>query len=380
MNLGMQIMALQKQRADLLDDMAALHKSAVASNRHMTPAEETTFAKKREAIEALDATIGTLKQRESEAGLAAVPIVGAGPFERSAVPAGRWIDAEPLRKALAHSGNWTAGETHCKSVIQGGAAGNLGGTRAQGTGVALDGYGALPLALAVQTIGIEAATQYFFNRLKPTTAPATGGKQATEGALKTRVLLEGEPVTLDLPAYTAWEKVSVQALSDQSGLLEAMESILRNAVLRAADTDAWTAYVAGGTAITPSADAVATIVRTAARVAAAGGTSVRAVLNPLDYADMMLTRVDAGSGEWLGIPPGVVMPTIVQSSGVPAGSLLVTAGVDGAFAAIRQAIAAAVGLDGDDFTRNLRTVLLEGRMNFGVRDPALAYTGDLQSA
>jgi hypothetical protein len=380
MNLGERIMAIQRQRADLIDELQTLHTAAVAANRHMTPAEQTAFESKKRSAEAMSETLDALRQEEHANAATAVPIVAGSGIGAATVPKGQRIDVAPLHKALVSSGNWTAGAIELKSVIQGGGAGNLGGIRSHGTGVALDGYGAVPLVLAVQTIGVDSATQYFFNRLKPTTAPATGGKQATEGALKTRVLLEGEPVVLDLPFYTAWEKVSVQALSDQNGLLESMESILRGAVLRAADADAWTAFVAQCTAITPSADGVSTIVTTAARVAAAGGTAVRAVLNPMDYAAMMLTRVDAGSGEWLGVPPGVVLPTIVQSSGVPEGSLLVTAGVDGAFSAIRQAVGTAVGLDGDDFTRNLRTVLLEGRMNFGVRDPGLAYAGALESA
>jgi hypothetical protein len=180
-----------------------------------------------------------------------------------------------------------------------------------------------------------------------------------------------------LATFAAWEKVSLQALEDQAGLAQAVESLLTGAVLRSADADAWTAFLAGSTAVVPDAtDPVATILRTAAKIASAGGTGIRAVLSPNDYVTMLLQKAST-SGNWLGLPPGVEMPAIVQSSGVPAGKLLMTAGTDGAFVALRQSVNAVIGLADDDLIRNLRTVLVEGRMVADVRNPQLAYVGDL---
>lgn len=66
-----------------------------------------------------------------------------------------------------------------------------------------------------------------------------------------------------------------------------------------------------------------------------------------------------------------------QSSGVPAGKLLVTAGTDGAFVALRQSVETVIGLSDDDLIKNLRTVLVEGRMTPNVRNAQLSYAGDL---
>lgn len=295
---------------------------------------------------------------------------------RGALAAGGRIDVGALHRALQQSTNSTTGRVVLRTLLQGVVAGNLGRTSQEGPLVAVGGYGALPLVLAVQTIPVTAGV-YHWQRISAVVEPATGGKQATEGALKPNVELRSTPVTSTLATFAAWEKVSVQALEDQAGLAQAMESLLTGAVLRSADADAWAAYLAGCTAIVPDAtDPIATIVRTAAKVATAGGTGIRAVMSPLDYADMMLAKADT-SGNWLGLPPGIEMPAILQSSGVPAGKLLVTASSDGAFVALRQSVEAVIGLADDDLLRNLRTMLVEGRMVAAVRNAQLAYIGDL---
>lgn len=296
---------------------------------------------------------------------------------RAAMPqrVGR-VDVAPLLRALHQSANRTTGAVVLRTLLQGTVAGTMGRTTQEGPLVAVGTYGAVPLVQAVQSIPVGAGI-FHWNRVSPVVQPAVGGKQSTEGALKPNVQLQSTPVASTLATFAAWEKVSLQALEDQMGLAQAVESLLTGAVLRSADADAWTAYLAGCTAIVPDAtDPVATIVRTAAKIAAAGGGGIRAVLSPLDYAEMMLQKADT-SGQWLGLPPGVEMPTLVQSSGVPAGKLLVTAGTDGAFVAVRSEIVATIGLADDDFTRNLRTVLVEGRMVADVRNAQLAYIGDL---
>ena len=292
-----------------------------------------------------------------------------------AMPDGRRVDIEPLMRALRSSGNLTAGMTVCRALIQGTSTGNLGRLGALTSPVTMGVYGAVPLSLALQTIP-TLLPFYAFNRIEPVTAPAMGAVQSAEGAAKTQVAIKGAQVELVLPTWQAYEKISTHALADHPEVAGAAERILTGAVLRAADAGAWTRLVAGSTAITASADAISTIVLTAATIAAAGGSGIRAIVNPLDWANVLLTRTD-GSGEWLGLPPGVQMPPIVQSSGIPSGKLLVTAGDDGAFTVVRQAIDVQIGLDADDFTKNLRTMLVEGRMTSDVRNPAFSYAGDL---
>jgi hypothetical protein len=357
------------------------------------PADATAFEDARLAVLAADVELRELGEQAraslggdasvridvgSAAGMGTVPEWASMPGHARVFGAGGRVDTAPLQRALGQSSNYTSGRVVLRTLLQGVAAGTIGRTRADGGVVAVGNYGAVPLVLAVEVKPTTAGI-YYWNRVEAVTAPALGAKQASEGAAKANVELKSTPVSSTLETYAAYEKVSLQSLQDQDGLLAAVEALLTGAVLRAADADAWTAFAAGATAVTPDADGVSTIVKTAALIAANGGSGIRAVLNPVDYAAMMLAKADT-SGNWMGLPPGVEMPGIVQSGGVPSGKLLVTASSDGAFVALRQNVEAAVGLDGNDWTLNLRTALVEARMVANVRNAHLAYAGDLVAA
>lgn len=365
----------------------ATHRMEVAERNGAgaNPADAEAFATARSDVLAVDVELRELAAQAREAlgdDRVRIDVRGlSGQLEmlqhsRASVfaPAGR-VDCGPLHRALQASNDRTTGQLVLRTLLQGVVAGNLGKSTQEGALLAVGGYGAVPLVLAVQTIPVTAGL-YHWNRISPVVTPAVGGKQATEGALKPNVELRSTPVASTLATFAAWEKVSLQSLEDQGGLAQAVESLLTGAVLRSADADAWAAFLAGASAVVPSTDAVSTIVKMAAKIATAGGSGIRAILSPDDYATMMLAKAST-SGNWMGLPPGVDMPAIVQSSGVPAGKLLLTASTDGAFVALRQSVNAVIGLADDDLLRNLRTVLVEGRMVADVRNPQLAYVGDL---
>ncbi len=391
MNTQQRMEAAQQRRYAAIAKMEDLHHQMQVAERNgagIDPAHVEAFDEARRAVLACDVELRELGQEATRTaqpvdamGASAMPESAASfaaGFSRSAAMAGA-IDVGPLHRSLMQSQDRTTGKMVLRTLLQGASAGNLSRTT-DDLGLTPTGlYGAVPLVLAVQVIPTGGAS-IAWQRIEPNAPPATGAKQSAEGAAKTNVVLKSTPKTSILATYNAYEKVSVQALDDQAGLLQAMEAILRGAVLRAADADAWTVFLAESTAVTPDAsDPIVTIVKTAAKVAKAGGTGIRAVVSPEDFADMMLRKADT-AGNWMGLPPGVPMPAIVQSSGIPSGKLLVTSATDGAFVAMRQSIEAAVGLDGDDFTKNLRTVLVEGRMVSHVRNAELSYAGDLVQA
>lgn len=395
-SLASQLLALREQRAQAIDQMEQVHDKAASGGRMLSPAEEAEFEGASAAVTALDAKLGALDLQMRKSAMSARPI-GAG--SRSADPFGVnhalgddagetqspprasafGLDLGNLSKSLRASGDWQSGNTRIKTVLQGVGVGNLGGTRQEGGLVVQGQYGSVPLVQCVEILPATGSS-FSFNRVRPGTMPAVGGKQANEGDIKALVQIGGAPVTLQLSTFASYEKVSLQALQDQAGLQEAIESILRGATLRAADIDAWARIDAGSTSIVPSDNPIATILRTSALIASAGGSAIRAVVNPLDLTEMALLRAEGTTGQWLGLPEGMTLPPLLQSSGIPAGKVLVTAGTGGAFTAVRQELVAAVGLEGEDFIRNLRTVLLEGRMVSDVRDPMLSYVGDLVEA
>lgn len=389
MDFAQRLFVLREQRNTLVEQLESLHKGmqsapgGSAENRE----RQLEFDRAEKAIEEVDAQIMEVRLEEHRLGKEARPLrdfddaghlvarKGSG-----ATPHSRYgIDVSTLQKALARSTNMTTGEVQLKTVLQGAGAGQLRPVVVDAGVKAVDsGFGAMPLVLALQIIPVSGGV-FYYQELRPKVAPAKAGKQANEGDLKTRVEMESSPAELRVEQYAAYEKVSLQALADQPGILDAMEGILTNSVFRKADEDAWTKLVADASAITASPEAPATLLRVAARIAAVGGTGIRAVLNPLDYVEMLLQR-ETGGGAWLGLPPGATLPPIVQSTGVPAGKVVVSSGTDGAFVAMRESIGVAVGLSDDDFLRNLRSVLAEGRMAVGVRRPDYVYVGDLVEA
>jgi hypothetical protein len=389
MNVQTKLEAAQQRRYALVAKMEdAHHKMSVAERNGagIDPADAQAFEDARQAVLACDVELRELSAEATRSlpsgavdahaasGMPDAAASFSASFARSMQPAGS-IDVSPLFRSLQASQDRTTGKIVLRTLLQGVSAGNLTRTTDDMGLVATGLYGAVPLVLAVQVVPTGGAS-IAWQRIEPNSAPATGGKQATEGGAKTAVALKSVPKSSILATYTAYEKVSVQALDDQAGLLQAMEAILRGAVLRAADADAWTTFLAESTAVTADADPIVTIVKTAAKVAKAGGTAIRAVVSPEDYADMMLRKADT-AGSWMGLPPGVQLPAIVQSSGIPAGKLLVTSATDGAFTAMRQSIEAMVGLDGGDFLTNMRSVLVEGRMVSHVRNAELSYAGNL---
>lgn len=394
-SIAQRLEAAQNRRFSAIAKMEdATHRMEVSErNGHgADPRDAEAFEQNRQAVLAVDVELRELGAQARTAlgtegnvdvmagsGMSGIPeaLGSGGSFGRAFAGSGR-VDSAALWRALQSSPNQTTGKIVCRALLQGGSAGNMGRTTAEGTLVPVGTYGAFPLVLSVQTIPTMAGI-YHYNRVEPNSPPALGAKQATEGAAKQNVALKSTPVSLTLDTWAAYEKVSLQALQDQAGLAMAVESLLVGAVLRAADAAAWTAFAAGATAVTPETDSVSTIVKTSALVASAGGMGITALLSPIDYSEMMLQKAST-AGSWMGLPQGIEMPRIVQSSGMPAGKVLVTAGTDGAFVALRQQIETQIGLDGDDFTKNLRTVLVEGRFAFGVRNAGLCYAGDLIAA
>lgn len=375
-----------------MEDAIAKMERSERTGQGVDPLDAASFEENRQAVGAIDVELRELQAQARSSlgtdgnvdvmagsGMSGIPeaLGSGGSFGRAFAGSGR-VDSAVLWRALQASPNSTTGKIVCRALIQGASAGQLGKTTAEGTLVPVGTYGSYPLVLSVQTIPTMAGI-YHYNRVEPNSPPALGAKQATEGAAKQNVALKSTPVSLTLDTWAAYEKVSLQALQDQFGLAMALESLLQGAVLRAADAAAWTAFAAGATAVTPETDSVSTIVKTSALVASAGGMGITALLSPTDYATMMLAKAST-AGSWMGLPTGVEMPRLVQSSGMPAGKVLVTAGTDGAFVALRQQIETQIGLDADDFSRNLRTCLVEGRFAFGVRNAGLCYAGDLIAA
>ncbi len=79
-------------------------------------------------------------------GMSGIPeaLGSGGSFSRAFVESGR-VDSAALWRALQASPNSTTGKIVCRALLQGGSAGQMGRTTAEGTLVPVGTYGAYPL-------------------------------------------------------------------------------------------------------------------------------------------------------------------------------------------------------------------------------------------
>jgi hypothetical protein len=173
----------------------------------------------------------------------------------------------------------------------------------------------------------------------------------------------------------------VQALADVAQLLAVVEAMLSGSVQDLISSDVYGVATAPGnhTAFAPAAGDFPqdSVFKAAAAIAAMGASRVAVGVNPLDFA-AMATQKAQGGGNYLGVSPLIAIPVIVQSSAIPQGKLLASAADGtGLCFALRADLDVQVGLDADDFTRNLRTVLAEARGLPFVRAPVRVLAGDL---
>jgi len=120
-----------------------------------------------------------------------------------------------------------------------------------------------------------------------------------------------------------------------------------------------------------------TVLGAIANVQAQGYAAV-AYLNPADFVAVQLSQ--STTGEFLDLPSAFV-GTIRPAAGIPVGQFLVNAtSGEGLSLAIRENLSIDIGVQNDQFVRNLRSVLIETRGLGVIKNPALVLTGALAKA
>jgi HK97 family phage prohead protease len=208
-----------------------------------------------------------------------------------------------------------------------------------------------------------------------------GNKAAkiAETELKPESILASTPFTATIDTWAHHVTASRQVLDDVPGLREIIDTLLRDGLLDKIDAAVYATLAAAATAFTPTTgdtigDALA---RAAAQIRMAGGRDPVIAINPADLLTANLAKAST-SGTYLGLPPNGA--SLVQSSSVPAGSLL---GWDRATAAVwldRQAVQIEVGLVNDQFVKNCVTILCETRGAVAAIVPPRIVSGDLVAA
>jgi HK97 family phage major capsid protein len=206
----------------------------------------------------------------------------------------------------------------------------------------------------------------------------TAGVQAAQGDAKKLLAIGTSSSTVALETYACYCKVSTQALADIPYLQSIVNSVLNLRLRRTIDDAIWTMANSAGnnTAYVSGSSTVADNLVGAAAQLALYGLSGTFFLNPVDFATLALTKAST-SGVWLGMP-AMYDISIKQASSIPSGKFLLTT-LDGIGVSIAERSEAMLilGMDGNDLTNNMRTVLLEKRVVPFTTDASRVLIGSL---
>lgn len=385
MPLADQLRTIERDRDAVLDQMDGIISAAEHESRGFTEAEAEAIARLKAEASSLSARHKTVKDALDAQKFRAAKAVldGAGGISSGGADFDlrEALIRSGLYEAIHRSGNLTGRSTiriNAKTLLTGSAAPGLA-PRNSDLGAVQAQFGSAPLLGSLAFIVPVSGGIVIYSRV--TIGAGGAAKQAPEGTAKARITLVGDPKSAPVATYAAWEKISTQALGDVDQVVAVVESMLRGAVLDNISADIYAVATAAGnsTPFVPVAGDVAqdSIIKAAAAIAATGAARVTVGVNPVDFASMATAKAQGG-GSYLGVSPMMAMPAIVQSAAIPPGKLLASASDGtGLCFALRWDLDFQIGLDADDFTKNLRTALAEARGLPFVRAPIRVMTGDL---
>lgn len=271
-----------------------------------------------------------------------------------------------LRLAIADTGNL---------AIK--AAGDVTGTgsarKIQSGGVGIPGAMALGVhnAMPSRSIGATSAVEYS----RYTGIEGAAAVQAAEGDAKAAVRPTFSLITQSALTVAGYSKVSKQALTDSNELARAIDVTLRRSIGTALDTLLMSGSWGGANGFLAHATAYTSLVYTnladaaseaVATMQEAGFMPDTVVLKPADWL-AITTATASGSGEYLSgaylspLPELLRGMKVVLSPGVTAGKVMVADSSQLELLVVDE-LTVEIGTAGDDFTKNVRTILGELRV------------------
>ena len=226
-------------------------------------------------------------------------------------------------------------------------------------------------AFSIRNIGATSAVEYS----RYTSIEGAAAVQAAEGDAKAAVRPTFSLISQSALTIAGYSKISKQALNDQSELTRAIDVTLRRSIAKALDTALNSGTWGGAAGLLAHATAYTSLVYTGLADAASEGVAQMqeagfmpdtVVLKPADWL-AITTAIASGSGEYLSGPYLAPLPEllrglkVVLSPAMTAGKVMV---VDSSQLEllIVEDLAVEVGTAGDDFTKNVRTILGEMRV------------------
>lgn len=215
--------------------------------------------------------------------------------------------------------------------------------------------------------------KYTFVRAYDTNSPDEDFNAAAvaEGGSKPEASIAFAEEEALILTHAVLAKISNQLLNDQPGLQAELSRLLSGAVLSRFEHYVVSTLLANSPVYSSSGAAPDRISGALADMQGRNYNQPLVVLNPEDWHTLRISKAStAGSylaGNWnTGPTPSIWNAPIIVNSAVSQGNALV---VDRAAATIldRQLVTAELGLDGDDFSKNLRTLRVEMRGGIAIR-------------
>lgn len=257
------------------------------------------------------------------------------------------------------------------------AAGDVTGTASartiQSGGVGAPGGMALGVHNAMPTRAIGATSAVEYSRY--TGMEGAAAVQASEGADKAAVRPTFSLISQSALTVAGYSKVSKQALTDSNELTRAIDVTLRRSIAAALDTLLNSGTWGGANGLLAHATAYTSLVYTNMADAASEGVATMqtagfvpdtVVLTPADWL-AITTETASGSGEYLSgaylapLPELLRGMRVVLSPTVTAGKVLVLDSSQLELLVVDD-LTVEIGTSGDDFTKNVRTILGEVRV------------------
>jgi hypothetical protein len=193
------------------------------------------------------------------------------------------------------------------------------------------------------------------------------------GAVKPQAAISFDPVEVTAETHASFLKVDRQDLDDVDGLLVSAENALTYGVLHSVEA-ALIAEIIGTTGVlapdvSGDVNTPDKLLSATGALTAVGVTPNFIAVNPADYVTALKER-ESTAGGYVAGPPWAVLPPVVQSAALSVGQALAGDSRIAATLGVRQGISLHVGQEQDDMTRNVVTVLVEGRWAPMVRVPS----------
>lgn len=220
--------------------------------------------------------------------------------------------------------------------------------------------------------------------------------QIKEGDLKAQTDLPTKLARAEVATIAHWLPASLQVLDDNAGLQNLISQVLSVGCRQKLEHEVLVG--AGGDGqilgIVPQAEAFVTTATSAADrvgyaitdLSAAGWNANAVVMNPVDWFAVASTRAEGGDGQYIlgsprdPSPAGLWGVRVVVSPSMPAGQALV---MDTSIIALldRQQVSVQLSRhDGDNFRRNLVTILAELRAGLALYAPSATRLVTLTAA